>query len=214
MASWDIHICNSRHRLDVALSVILDALEHAERACAEIHKPIRLDLTVRATDWPMPEPLQVSGSAFGPARIDLGVDMSRQVSDDNLHQSVLRTVLHEFHHVLRWDRLGYGLTLGEALASEGLAQAFVHEVMDCPPEPWEQAIDGEQLAAISQEARREFEASEYDHGEWFFGAGQFPNWSGYSVGHQMVARYLAERNDATALGCAALPAKTFKPFLS
>lgn len=195
------------------MRVILNALEHAEKVCANEYQPISLDLTVRATDWPMPKSLQVSGSAFGPARIDLGIDMSQQVSDDSLYQSVLRAVFHEFHHVLRWDGPGYGSTLGEALVSEGLAQIFVHEVMDCPPEPWEHAVDAKQLAKISHEARDEFETSGYNHSEWFFGTGRFPNWTGYSVGHRMVARYLAAKSNATSLSCATLPAKQFKSFL-
>ncbi|WP_406721174.1 DUF2268 domain-containing putative Zn-dependent protease [Thioclava litoralis] len=48
---------------------------------------------------------------------------------------LLRVLLHEYHHVLRGDGPGYGRSLEEALVSEGLAQLFVHQVLDVLPAP-------------------------------------------------------------------------------
>ncbi|MCV6600823.1 MAG: DUF2268 domain-containing protein [Cohaesibacter sp.] len=191
----------------------MKALAYAEKACIGVHAPVALDLTVRTTNWPMPEDLRVTGSAFGPGRIDLGIDVSQKASDEDLYEATLRIVFHEFHHVLRWDGPGYGRSLGEALVSEGLAQCFVHEMMTCPPEPWEQAVDDETLDALVSDAIRAFDKTDYDHSEWFFGKGDYPNWSGYALGKRIADRYLEAHDNATALSCATVSAQKFRPFL-
>ncbi|ABD54056.1 DUF2268 domain-containing putative Zn-dependent protease [Jannaschia sp. CCS1] len=199
--------------MDRTLPIISRALEQAERVCREVHGPVALDLTVRATERAMPPALAISGSAFGPGRIDLGVDDRQALSEDALFGAVLRAVYHEFHHVLRWDGPGYGVRLGDALVSEGLAQVFVHEVMTCPREPWEQALDEATATALLREARAAFKSPDYDHAEWFFGTGQIPEWAGYTLGKTIVTRYLEQTPGTTALACAHVPAEAFAPYL-
>lgn len=213
MSVWHSHFFNSRHQLADMLDILSETISYAQNACEKVHRPVSLDLTVRGSNWPMPKALRVSGSAYGPGRIDLVIDTSASFESVELHQSLLRAIFHEFHHVLRWDGPGYGRTLGEALASEGLAQHFVHEMMDCPAEPWEQAIDETELLKAQLLALQRFEAENYDHSEWFFGAKELSQWTGYSVGYAMIAKYLVQAPDTTALACAAIPASEFKPFL-
>ena len=156
----------------------------------------------------MPEYHVVTGSSFRPARIDLNIDLRWVEKEEDFRNAILRTVFHEFHHVLRWDGPGYGRSLGEALVSEGLAQAFVHEVMVCPPESWENALAAEQLAEAGQLAHSAWYDESYKHDQWFFGTGQLPNWAGYSLGAYLVGRYLEERN-TSALQSATLPVEAF-----
>lgn len=204
---------NARKQLTELLETLASAVSDAQNGCINVHDPVALDLTVRGTNWPMPKALRVSGSAYGPGRIDIVIDTSAGFSGEELHQAMLRTIYHEFHHVLRWDGPGYGQTLGEALVSEGLAQHFVHEMMTCPAEPWENAIDGAELLEAQSLAAQEFDAKQYDHSKWFFGSGKLSRWTGYTVGFDMVAKYLAEHSDTTALHSATTPASEFARFL-
>ncbi|WP_375551965.1 DUF2268 domain-containing putative Zn-dependent protease [Rhodophyticola porphyridii] len=212
MNSWRIHVCNARARLTPFCDLITEAFQLAEAKCRAVHEPVSIDIVVRASDRTMPNALKISGSSYGPGRVDLLIDPDISLDDLEFHKAVLRTVFHEFHHVLRWDGPGYGRTLGEALASEGLAQFFVHEMMDCQPEPWENALEESQLADFRKVARLEFEDKEYNHPDWFFGAGSFPTWAGYSVGYSMVEDALKDLG-TTALESAKQPAFGFKKYL-
>ncbi|MNV89065.1 hypothetical protein D3C71_1833290 [compost metagenome] len=89
---------------------------------------------------------------------------------------------------------GYGWTLGEALVSEGLAGQFVRHVFGSDPEPWEHAIASADLLR-SPVGLQTLESRYYDHNEWFFGFGDKPKWLGYSLGYQMVGRWLASRGE-------------------
>jgi hypothetical protein len=76
MSNWNIHICNARDRLTPMVTAIEGALHEAEAKCQRVHEPVSLDIVVRATDHPMPKELEVSGSSYGPGRIDLGIDQT------------------------------------------------------------------------------------------------------------------------------------------
>lgn len=210
MTVWAIHIANARGQLTSALPAIRAILAEAEARCGAVHAPVPLDLTVRGADYPMPSDMLIGGSAYSPGGIDLTLDLFRQTPDHELRDAILRAVFHEFHHVLRWDGPGYGETLGEALVTEGLAQHFLHEVMDCEPEPWEQALSQAQLTELANTALQQFDDSGYDHSAWFFGTGEQPNWAGYSLGFWVVGQYLAREPGRTALGCAHTKAERFK----
>jgi uncharacterized protein YjaZ len=144
--------------------------------------------------------------------MDLTIDMSKEAAPDALCDEIARTVCHEFHHALRWDGPGYGYSLGEALVSEGLAQVFVHEVLECPPEPWEIMPEGVDTRSLSRMAHDAFDDTDYSHDAWFFGAGDLPDWAGYALGRALVAAHLTTRR-ATALELACEPASAFRDTL-
>ncbi len=171
-------------------------------------------MVLRAADHPMPPALEVSGGSYGPGRVELVLDTAALVPGSAaLRDQLRRTLWHEAHHVLRWDGPGYGQTLGEALVSEGLAQVFVHERMDCPPEPWEVAVPPEGCEAFRAAARAGFDDAGYDHDAWFFGAGDMPDALGYAFGALMVRRALAGAPGETALSLARHGADWFRPVL-
>lgn len=209
---WTLHLLNARGRLSGIEAELRTALAEAEARLGAVAPAVALDVVIRAMDHPMPPALRVTGASYGPGRMELGIDLT-QGGAEGLRHEVLKAVYHEFHHVLRWDGPGYGDRLGEALVSEGLAQVFVHEMMDCPPEPWEVMPPGVDLAALCQRAHAEFDATGYDHEAWFFGAGDLPNGTGYALGRMLVARVLAERPGQTALAMAGEAAAGFREAL-
>jgi uncharacterized protein YjaZ len=121
----------------------------------------------------------------------LGPDRSRNLAG---------TLAHELHHAARNQGPGYGKTLGEALVSEGLAQAFEAAMTGHVPF-YAVALDTSTLDRIAALALPDLDKEDYDHNGWFFGNTQgFPRHGGYSLGYALVTAHL----DATGQSAAAL----------
>jgi Predicted Zn-dependent protease (DUF2268) len=113
---------------------------------------------------------------------------------------------------------GYGITLGEALVSEGLADHFVGQAFPkTPPLPWDhRKMTARQEAGLWKRARRDLAIpGAYDHPLWFFGAGgknALPRWSGFTLAYRIVRPYLtANRTPARVVRT---PADVvYKPYL-
>jgi hypothetical protein len=93
---------------------------------------------------------------------------------------------------------GYGITLGEALVSEGLSDHFVAQAFPkTPPQPWDhRSMTARQEAGLWKRAKRDLIVpGGYDHPLWFFGAGgtsALPRWSGYTLAYRVVGPYLSK----------------------
>jgi uncharacterized protein YjaZ len=114
------------------------------------------------------------------------VELVRTIDDELVH-----TLLHEFHHAMRWRSVGYGETLGEALVTEGLADHFDVEVTGGAPQKWATEVSITEDSELLARARRLF-SEPYSHEDWFFGseAERLPKWAGYSLGWFLVKKYL------------------------
>jgi Predicted Zn-dependent protease (DUF2268) len=214
MTEWKLHMLNARLQLTGHHEVISKICNDVEQRLKHVEASPPLDIVVRAADEPQPPEFAVNGSSFGPGRMELVIDCARDDLDRALPDALEKTILHELAHVLRWDGPGYGHTLGEALVSEGLAQHFVHHFMDCPSEPWEIALHEKALRAQAKRALQDFDSKDYWHGEWFFGSGELPNWTGYALGNRIVGDHLMSRPAATALSLAMEPASSFRANLA
>lgn len=211
--SWTLHLVNARRQLAACADLIRQSAAEAERRVAAAAPPLALDIVVSlARD--MPEALFVTGHCYEPGVIGLRIGLTQIHPEDALHTDLLKVLFHEYHHALRWEGPGYGTTLGEALVSEGLAQRFLHEMMDCPPEPFENAVSREVTDAYRRHALAGFDDADYDHDAWFFGAGPLPNWLGYTLGKRMVDSFLAQRPGETALGLVHARAEDFRATLA
>ncbi|MFD1794859.1 peptidase [Paracoccus aurantiacus] len=192
MTVWQIHFLNARKALN---GVMPEARAAARDAVAIVEEHValpRFDLVIRTGDevvqgWGM------GGYAPAPGQIQITLDPSRFDPEP-----FTRTLVHELHHLIRWDGPGYGKSLGEALVSEGLAGHFVLQVLGGPPDPWDSVNPSDEIA---RRASNEWARRDYDHAEWFFGKGKIRRWSGYGLGHRMVADYLKAnpRDDAITL---------------
>lgn len=209
MPHWTLHLVTARGQLAPHEAAIRRACTEAEARLAAVTAPLALDIVVSATR-DRPEALFVSGHCYEPGVIGIQIDVTQPRAAERLHEELLKTLFHEFHHALRWEGPGYGETLGEALVSEGLAQRFLHEMMTCPPEPFEDAVPAATCEAWRARALADFDNADYDHAAWFFGTGEMPEWLGYTLGRRMVDRYLARHTGATALGLAHAEAGAFR----
>jgi len=212
MASWMIHLVNARSQFGALAAVIRRACAEAEVRVAAVSVPLALDIVISGAHHG-PGSMRVSGHCYEPGVIGLRLDLGPIHAGENLHDEVLKTLFHEVHHALRWEGPGYGETLGGALVSEGLAQRFVHEMMSCPPEPFEHAVPPSTCEAYRPHALARFDDADYDHEGWFLGASAVPNWLGYTLGLRMVDRFLAAHPHLSALRLAHADAEIFRQTL-
>jgi uncharacterized protein YjaZ len=130
--------------------------------------------------------------------VQISVDTDNTELVHALDEELVHTLLHEFHHAMRWCSVGYGETLGEALVTEGLADHFSVEATGGAPSLWTQGFSNEELEALLVCARAEFDKTDYSHEDWFFGGNGLPKWGGYALGYFIVGKYLAEHPGVTA----------------
>jgi len=212
MSSWKVHLVNARGQFGPNAEVIRHACAAAEAEVEVVAAPLALDIVISGSRYD-DGALRVSGHCFEPGVIALRIDLSPLQPGENLHEELLKSLFHEFHHAMRWEGPGYGRTLGGALVSEGLAQRFVHEMMVCDPLPFEHAVLPADCETYRRRALTAFDDATYDHEGWFYGAASLPNWLGYSLGLRMVDRFLAAHPHLTALRLAHADTEMFRQTL-
>ncbi|MCP1572309.1 uncharacterized protein YjaZ [Herbaspirillum rubrisubalbicans] len=210
-AGLNLHFLDARGALAPLRSWITAALwETYERASSLISlRP--LDVVVQTGKQVIPEKGHL-GYSSAPGVIFITVDPTHPLLLPNQNASLERMFAHELHHAARWDGPGYGLTLGEALVSEGMAGHFAQEVWRGEPEPWERLYVGE-IQNYLLLAGQQWNRSDYDHGAWFFGNGELPRWLGYSLGYQIVHQYSMMRQHMKASAMVTTDAGEFRACL-
>lgn len=196
MPKMTLHIINARHQLAGITKWLSERLDDAFAVSAKHLPLLDTDVIMRAGKTVIPEKGHLG---YAPERglIYVTVDPENPYLRANPSQALERMLAHELHHSSRWDGPGYGKTLGEALVSEGLAGHFAQEVYGGEREPWEQ-LPASTLCPYFSKAQADWQSANYDHAEWFFGSQEFPAWVGYSLGYEIVRRYLAAHDDARA----------------
>ena len=209
MSKLAAHILDATGRLAPLKAQILETLAQAEAAAAGITEVPRADVGIR--DWPDRAMAHdgVGGSCPRPHEIEIALDPGHPALDLGENGGYERTIVHELHHLLRRQSVGYGDSLGEALVSEGLAGHFVAQVLGTVPEPWEVAVVSDDLARFAAIALEAWNSTEYDHGEWFFGSGALPLWLGYTLGFSIVGTYLGTHPARDAVSLTDTPATSF-----
>lgn len=77
------------------------------------------------------------------------------------------------------------------MVSEGLADLFAYQAFPrTPPAPWDRALTEAQEHRYWQRARPLLDQPDTHHDDWFFGSGTVPRWDGYTLGYDLVGRYL------------------------
>ncbi|WP_299609460.1 DUF2268 domain-containing putative Zn-dependent protease [uncultured Tateyamaria sp.] len=202
---WTTHIADARGRLRPWRGSIEAAIQRTHNRVTQRVKVEHLDIVVQDTPRVIPQRGHVGHAPSG-WMVFLSFDPEAAAFESNLGEPLERTLTHEINHVLRWRGPGYGVTLGEALTSEGLAGVFVRDLFGTPPEPWEEPLVE---TGVPTEDVLDGWDDRYDHAEWFFGTGRYPAWSGYRLGYRIVA-YHADRADDDIVALTQKSASEFK----
>ncbi|WCR11320.1 hypothetical protein JHW45_02640 [Paracoccus stylophorae] len=202
MTIWSIHLLNARHALTRVLPEIRAAAREAVARVRDHAELPDFDLVVKSVQGGLPD-WGVGGTAPAPGLIEVTLNPDR--FDAAL---MVRTLVHQMHHLIRWDGPGYGRSLGDALVSEGLAGHFVVQVLGGKPDPWDAVTPPPGLA---RSAMNEWARLDYDHDRWFAGKGDIRKWAGHGLGHRLVARHLTQQEPADAVTLALVKADAFRP---
>ena len=174
---------------------ILDKIEVGFKEASVVMKnKLKADkidvIFVNAPKNVIPE-IGIGGSSPGPYNIY--VSLNPKFSTFTVEDLVL-TILHESHHCMRWRKLGYGRTLGEAMITEGLATLFEEELSGKPPIYAQVKIEQAEI----EKARKNLDNKKYNHSEWFFGAKDVQRWFAYTYGYQLSKAYSKKVNKSAA----------------
>ena len=212
MAKMTLHFLNARDQLSGLRDWLAEVLNTGfDRSAALL--PLRdTDVLVKAGESVILEKGHL-GYAPEPGLIYVTLDPSHTSLRENADRSIERMLAHELHHSSRWDGPGYGDTLGAALVSEGLAGHFAQEAFGGQPEPWEKLVVSSLQSYVTR-AQGDWDRAGYDHQAWFFGSAELPRWLGYSLGYQMVGRYLVEHSHARPSGLVYQDAEAFRSYLT
>lgn len=203
MTVWHIHMLNARHGLTRILSECRQAAREAVAVTSAHAELPDFDLVIKAQPGGGIPAWGVSGHAPSPGLIEVTLDPTRFAAP-----LLTRILVHEFHHLLRWDGPGYGTSLGEALVSEGLAGHFTLQVLGGEPDPWDAV---KPAGRVARAAMNKWARLDYNHAHWFFGGGELRRWTGYGLGHMLISEHLSRFPDQDAAKLADVKAEEFRP---
>lgn len=118
-------------------------------------------------------------------------------------------VAHELHHTRRAKTVGYGEALGEALVTEGLAQAYQEFLYPDVEVLYAHHLTTDEISSVWRTAQEELTSGSYDHAAWFFGKGKLKRWAGYSLGYDMVRSYMKKIGEQNPAKLVDTPAEDF-----
>nr|AAK56379.1 hypothetical protein [bacterium] len=132
-------------------------------------------------------------------QVIMSADLDNPNFANSLENEFLTTLGHELHHCLRWRTVGYGMTLLEALVSEGLACSFVTELRPGIVPFYAAALEEEIIPEWLEKASQSFLDINYNHAEWFLGqSDQIPLHTGYTLGYRLVSEYIRKQHKAAS----------------
>lgn len=152
----------------------------------------------------------VGGYTVSPSDIELVFDPRAGGIADVARESLPIVVAHEVHHTARILAVGYATTLLETLVFEGMADAFAVELLGHEPPPWASALSDAELDRWQRAAEPLYDDMGFSFEQWFFGFGEQPRWTGYSLGFELIQRYLASNPGRTAASLIREPANSFR----
>lgn len=186
----NIHILDASSSLSRNKDLIIKSIDQTFYQVEKFVPLIPVDIVVKNEPNQVVPETGTGGYSPDAWTIYLSVDVSKKDSD--LKTEISKTIVHEYHHCLRWANLQYGSMLGEALVSEGLADHFQLEVIGGNLQPWCTILEKDKMDYIERKAQSIYWEPQYDHNSWFFGnpEKQIPRWAGYALGFSLVKKYL------------------------
>ena len=181
MMTNSFHVSNQAATLDQHLAMFEGAFDFAEKQARRLLGLSQVEvLFIDAPTQAIPE-WGVGGTTWGPHVIVVAIDPKFDLQKIQLEA----TLVHEFHHAMRWRGPGCEGNLAQMLVSEGLATLFEVEVCQVEP-PWARIELSERDIQRANDSLTQTEASQ---GAWFFGTHDIPRSFGYTYGYQRCKNY-------------------------
>jgi len=189
-------------------AAILEIAEEVRASASKLIPVGEVRFTVNRRPKTVVPFIGVGGSCFSTEVVSLDVDPTLDITDEKKRRLIRYTVAHELHHAARWRSVGCGRSLREALVFEGLADHFARQMEPSVVMPWTRPMGPFarsmcrlQLSVISR-------ARLFSRRVWFYRGSAvrgIPRWAGYSLGYEIVGRYL-DKGGLKASDCHGTPA--------
>jgi hypothetical protein len=150
--------------------------------------------------------LGLAGSAIGKAGIEIRINFDKKTFGEKSALELKASISHEATHLVRENSVGYGLTLLDALVSEGVACYFEKYLFPARKIPYIAPIKGE--LKFLKHAQTIFNRKDFSYSDWFFGSKNIPKWAGYRVGYLLVKNF-AEKKSIPLSELARMPSDKF-----
>jgi len=191
MTPIESHLAAASGRLERYRGIIEVAFESAARIAKDLLGADAVDvLFIDSPDEAIPE-MGVGGYTYGPHVVIVAIDPDCLNLSE---QHIFSTLVHEFHHVMRWRGPGCHGDLGDMLVSEGLAQLFEEEVTGVRPIYSQAPISSLEI----EKTNLDLHLTEFSQAKWFFGAEDITKWFGYAFGYQICAAYAGSTKRSAA----------------
>lgn len=182
MTPIESHFAGASGRLEPHRGIIEAAFESSKRIAWDLLRADGIDvLFIDSPDEVIPE-LGIGGYTYGPSVIMVAIDPD---FPDLNEQHIFSTLVHEFHHAMRWRGPGCHGDLGDMIVSEGLAQLFEEEVTGERPIYSQVSVTSPEV----EKAKLEVHQEAFNQGKWFFGTEEISKWFGYAFGYQICETY-------------------------
>ena len=194
----NLFIANAGGTLDDLVDATNEAFQAAITPTQQLLGVEGVDVVViDAPEMTIPE-WGVGGYTYGPHTIVVALDQAARVDSHHIE----RTLVHEFHHAMRWRGPGCGGSLGQMLVSEGMAQLFEEEVFGEAPFFSRVSITDDEIAA----ALAVLHEPEFSQTKWFFGADGITFSFGYTYGYR-ICRAFANATGKSASELVGVPTR-------
>lgn len=191
--SLKFHVLKESGRLNPLLPIIEKTCEEAENKITKLIQVRNVDIVILDNPFATIPEIGVGGHTYSPHIVIVSLDPLFSNLQSTLYIELFDTLAHELHHAARWQAIGYGENLLEAIVSEGLADHFAIEVTGRKDTRfWDKALTKKQAVSLIKKAETEYSNKNYNHDAWFFGSKDktIPRWTAYTLGFQLVENYL------------------------
>jgi len=190
----NIYLLKASDRIGPYLKLIN---ETTERSIRKINVKIPLsniDIVLYDNPLTIIKEIGIGGFAVRDHTILVSFDPRLPAMKNIITEELPRTLAHELHHIVRRRSIGSKYTLLDVLVLEGLADHFDIEVFGQLPHPWSRAVLYKEKKSLIDLVKKEYnnKCDRKVYKEWFLGWGSrgIPRWSGYTVGFEIVKKYL------------------------
>ncbi|NQZ83709.1 MAG: polysaccharide deacetylase family protein [Colwellia sp.] len=159
-----------------------------------------------STDW------VAGGNVFSDRTLHIAIGTDLTVDKDQ--EQFFYIFAHELHHMMRMNSQGnIHETLLSTMVAEGLADHYARQITSADKAPWSVALDNHDKALLISQALVTIKSGSYNSDVWMHGAGEHPVWTGYTLGYDIIDRYLRDYIGSTAANLVSMPYLNFSSYI-